>query len=980
MLSKMKLIPRTLIIVGGSILLLTAIAAFLLEKEMRSELKLEIEYQMVATLSFIRSQLQERVDENRHIVDFASRDPRVAKLLQDQVLLTDGQAVLDDLVNVYPQLLSAFLVDRNGNVVVICNQGHGEDDSKHKEMIGSNVNNHPLYKTLESVALNKSYFNVQVQKAIPDQMSGVAAVRVSPPDFDPWIDLLGESKEEKKRRMRWFVAPVKVEGELLGELVVVERWQQVTDRVLESIAHNLPQDSGLDEIEYLDADQGQVISAWPPYEAGKGSDHEHEDTIEWRLSLWGDEPAVRYLSSQEDSHHVTQKPQSFTQGHLIHIVYEEEVALAPLEDLQRLLYISLFLFALFLLAIISWEMRSIVLNRISLLYRGAQALTRGDLSYRLEDQSGDELGMLSKSFNQMTKTIEKVQQDLMREKAQSVSILESMQEGVLVLDRSGVIQMVNPMLENLTGERREKLVGKPFNQLFAKEEVLRDRTDSLNYIVQERLQELVGTQQILLHEFCIEAAVGTLIIDQSGVVESVNGALELLSEWSAEQLVGGNLSPLLPLEMGGNHDAMMQAVIERGKPRGMKQGDRISLKTQSGDLLSVEIGLFPLTVEGETKVLAVVHDPSDTQLWDIFASTPFGRLFLDEGMLYVQRRLIQQKGETMPVQISGAMLRQQQEQGSEIVGSVLVLHDVRDRIWAEKQEQLADFQSGVAEMSGSVLHNIGNVITGMSGNVIRTRRKIKQLEKLQKMQQKSAEQIRTALQSEGDSAALTGELEKSAQVMEAMAKFVGQMSHSFDESGDLDKIETGIVHVGDIIALHRNAARPVIQSTEFELVTMVNETYSLIEDRFEKAEVQFETELDPVVNLLFLPRNPLMQLLLNFLKNALEAISEERSGKETFEGRVLLRVVPVGDAHFEMMIADNGCGHDPEAAHKLFRVGYTTKEAGSGFGLNSAAKLVRSLGGTVTAESEGAHQGMRMIVTLPLLVKEDAEEVSTRTT
>ncbi|MBT3309757.1 MAG: PAS domain S-box protein [Gammaproteobacteria bacterium] len=941
----MKLIPRTIAIVGSSILLLTATAAFLLEQEMRSELKQEIEHQMVATLSFIRSQLRERVDENRHIVELAVQDPRGGEALQSGEL-EQGQRLLNTLVGVYPQIFYTFLVDAEGQVVTV--SGEPSESWHPQQLIGERVRSHPLF--------------------MENHSQDVETVRVSVPEFDPWVKRLGGSVEIQKQRVRWFMAPVKLGNQRLGELVVVERWQQSTGRVLSNIAHNLPQGSGLDEIEYLDGDEGRVIAAWPPDEADKGSEHHHEDTMEWRISLWKDEPAVRYLPQQRAAHHQS----TSEKGHLIHIVYEEEEALEPLDNLRNLLYISLFFFALFELGIISWEMRSIVLNRISLLYHGAQALTRGDLSYRLDDKSSDELGDLARSFNQMTAALERAQQALVREKVQSVSILESMQEGVLVLDRSGMIQRVNPTIETLSGLDRDQLKGKPFSTLFAVEESVVECSESQLRIVQERLQELIDEQRTSLDAFCRESAVASLIVDQHGVIEVSNDAMEMLSGWSPEQLQGGGLNPLLEPEMHRPHVDLLQAFIAEAKPRGMQQGKRVPLQTVNGSL-RVEIGLFPLSVDGETKVLTVIHDPEDTLLWDIFITTPFGRLFLEQKELYVEKQLISRQGMVAPVQVSGAMLREEYEQGTVLVGSVLVLHDISDRIRAEQHELLAEFQAGVAQMGGAVLHNIGNVITGMSGNVIRTRNKLKKLDKLRTMQMGYAEKIRVSNDPSAETGTLREALEQSAVVMDAMGEFVERLSHSIDEAAELEKIEHGIAHIGEIISIQRSAARPVIQSTAFDLRGMVDDTFSLIEDRFEKAAVELSIEQELSVEKLFLPRNPLMQLLLNLFKNALEAIAEEQQLQTTLKGLVVLQVVSLEHGKFELSVTDNGCGHDPEAAHRLFRTGYTTKEQGSGFGLNSAAKLVHSLGGKIRAESEGLHQGMRMVVTLPMEAREIEE-------
>jgi signal transduction histidine kinase len=65
-------------------------------------------------------------------------------------------------------------------------------------------------------------------------------------------------------------------------------------------------------------------------------------------------------------------------------------------------------------------------------------------------------------------------------------------------------------------------------------------------------------------------------------------------------------------------------------------------------------------------------------------------------------------------------------------------------------------------------------------------------------------------------------------------------------------------------------------------------------------------------------------------------------------------------------IIDNGIGIPAENLTRIFSHGFTTRKDGHGFGLHSAALAAQSLGGFLTAASEGLRKGATFTLTLPL--------------
>ncbi|MBT3197672.1 MAG: ABC transporter substrate-binding protein, partial [Gammaproteobacteria bacterium] len=294
-------------------------------------------------------------------------------------------------------------------------------------------------------------------------------------------------------------------------------------------------------------------------------------------------------------------------------------------------------------------------------------------------------------------------------------------------------------------------------------------------------------------------------------------------------------------------------------------------------------------------------------------------IFEDEGTLFDQKRtILTDDQQAVPVHVQGALLKRQE--GEEVAGgAVLVIYDLRNQVRAEQQEQYALFQAGVADMGASVLHNIGNVVTGMSGHVARIGQNTKLLNKLSRVLKHYLERKSGADEKEGE--ADPGGEDEIYKILTGTVDTLDKIGKNIADRGALDKLDQGIRHIGEVISIQQKVSRPVMHATRFSLKVMVEETLNLIEDRMDKYRTTLKLEMDPTVDSLLLPRNPLIQLLLNLLKNSLEAVMEEMLDSDTLEGRLVLTVKRLEENVFLLQLADNGCGAEAEQVESIFRTG-----------------------------------------------------------
>jgi len=99
---------------------------------------------------------------------------------------------------------------------------------------------------------------------------------------------------------------------------------------------------------------------------------------------------------------------------------------------------------------------------------GTKKIAGGNLNFKIDIKSNDELGSLANSFNRMTHDLKKIHNDLVAAKAYTDNIIRSMLNSLVVVDRNAIIRNVNKATCDLLGYKEEELLGKPMAFVFAK--------------------------------------------------------------------------------------------------------------------------------------------------------------------------------------------------------------------------------------------------------------------------------------------------------------------------------------------------------------------------------------------------------------------------------------------------------------------------------------------------------------------------------
>jgi len=180
----------------------------------------------------------------------------------------------------------------------------------------------------------------------------------------------------------------------------------------------------------------------------------------------------------------------------------------------------------------------------------------------------------------------------------------------------------------------------------------------------------------------------------------------------------------------------------------------------------------------------------------------------------------------------------------------------------------------------------------------------------------------------------------------------------------------------------RRAARIVQNLLEFsrpaspqkkpvDLNNLLERTLQLHEHSLRRNNIEVDFHLQPDLPDVIGDANQLIQVFLNLITNAEQAIREVRDA-----GRIQIRAGRYGK-QLTITVQDDGVGIRPEALPRIFDPFYTTKRpgGGTGLGLSICMSIIREHGGNIEAEILPAG-GSAFTIYLPIASAESPEAVS----
>jgi PAS domain S-box-containing protein len=152
-----------------------------------------------------------------------------------------------------------------------------------------------------------------------------------------------------------------------------------------------------------------------------------------------------------------------------------------------------------------------------------------------------------------------------------------------------------------------------------------------------------------------------------------------------------------------------------------------------------------------------------------------------------------------------------------------------------------------------------------------------------------------------------------------------------------------------------------IEKSSLDINAVILEVTELAGARLRGGQVALDPQLAPGLPAILGDRIELQQVLLNFIINAVEAMTVIDPSSR----RMVITSSLQSDA-VQVSVSDTGVGLDAVDRKRLFTPSYTTKSGGTGIGLSISRTIVEAHGGRIWAEQNGPGGGATFSFTVPV--------------
>jgi two-component system sensor kinase FixL len=362
-----------------------------------------------------------------------------------------------------------------------------------------------------------------------------------------------------------------------------------------------------------------------------------------------------------------------------------------------------------------------------------------------------------------------------------------------------------------------------------------------NARAQDVLAEL-ATREAHLNSILDTVPSAMVVIDEHGLITSFSPSASRQFGWTPEEVVGQNVSMLMPNPYKDAHDSYLQRYLATGERRIIGIGRVVVGERKDGSTFPMELAVGEVASGGQRFFTGFVRDISERQ--------------------ETERRL----------------------------------HNLQDELAHVSR------LTALGEMASALAHELNQPLSATANYVKGCVRLIDQ-------PSPDLGKIKGALESAGEQTLRAG------QIIRRLRDFVTK--------GETDRrIEN--------------------------LPKLLEEAGALAMVGAKEKGVKLRFRLDPAAEEVLADKVPVQQVVLNLMRNAIDAMEASPQRDLTVGTRSL------PDSMIEVFVADSGPGIAPEVVGRLFEPFLTTKKTGMGVGLSISRTIVEAHGGRIWAEANPA--------------------------
>jgi PAS domain S-box-containing protein len=272
----------------------------------------------------------------------------------------------------------------------------------------------------------------------------------------------------------------------------------------------------------------------------------------------------------------------------------------------------------------------------------------------------------------------------------------------------------------------------------------------------------------------------------------------------------------------------------------------------------------------------------------------------------------------------------------------------------KEQETEKAIAQGKFEIASEILHDIGNALVGFGAYLNRINRV------LEKGNLKAVTNLSLFINSQQAVLANAFGADKANALLALTDGIAKTQSESNTElSASVNELLNITTHIQEILNIQRQFVvghEGHHQRKPVNLINIINDCRAMLLASLEKKQIKLHANVAPGSYVVKGDHTKLMQVILNVLKNSVEAIDMEADEKHIYI------TLQANAGVIELKVRDNGKGFSPETGAHLFERGFTTKSNGTGLGLYNCRSIIESHAGAFDITSTGIDQGAEITI------------------
>lgn len=147
--------------------------------------------------------------------------------------------------------------------------------------------------------------------------------------------------------------------------------------------------------------------------------------------------------------------------------------------------------------------------------------------------------------------------------------------------------------------------------------VVRRELTEKNVRRSHRLAEAnLRSSEALLNSIVNTAADGILMIDETGMLEFVNAAVERMFGWKPLELIGQNIDCLMPTRHRNSHQQLISEIVQGNSELRIGVGREVKAQRKNGDVFPIELSLGAMRIDGRIKYAGILRDITERKRAD----------------------------------------------------------------------------------------------------------------------------------------------------------------------------------------------------------------------------------------------------------------------------------------------------------------------------------------------------------------------------